>query len=216
MRFPTNGLVFYAPLWHPGLSGSPFNAWDLVTPGTHSGTVTGATWTSMGWDFDGTNDLISVPNHAALNPTTGLTVAIWVNPDTLNNYDTFISKNSDTNWNDGYSIGYNANTVCFFITATTAKIPNVTFPAASKVNVWSFLVGTYDKANAICSLNGVAGTPVVGTADMTTNTAALEIGRGQLNTYNTDGTIGEVWICNRAWSPNEITQVYNATKFRYQ
>ena len=61
-RFPINGLEFYAPLWHPELSGATFNSKDL---NSILCTVTDAVWGSTGRTFDG-SDKIQVANHAAI------------------------------------------------------------------------------------------------------------------------------------------------------
>lgn len=66
MKFPIDGLVLYAPLWHPELSGSPFKSKDL---NAHSCVVTQAAWGITGRTFNGNGDFISLPVTAILNPT---------------------------------------------------------------------------------------------------------------------------------------------------
>jgi hypothetical protein len=50
----------------------------------NAGTVAGATWTTGRvrgvLSFDGTNDLVSVPDTPSLDLTTGMTVDAWVRP----------------------------------------------------------------------------------------------------------------------------------------
>src|SRR5688572_20099110 len=57
---------------------------DLSGSGNH-GTIAGATWTAAGrfggaLSFDGTDDLVTIPDANSLDLTTGFTLEAWVKP----------------------------------------------------------------------------------------------------------------------------------------
>ena len=56
--------------------------------GTNTGTISGATWAPAGrfggaLSFDGTNDIVNVPDASALDLTTAMTLEAWVRPTAL-------------------------------------------------------------------------------------------------------------------------------------
>ena len=67
----------------------------------NNGTVTNATWAASGkfgkaLQFNGTNALVSIPNAASLQLSTGMTLEAWVNPSTVNaNWRDVIYKGND-------------------------------------------------------------------------------------------------------------------------
>jgi hypothetical protein len=63
----------------------------------HTGTITGATWTTAGWfggalNFDGTNDWVAVSDAAGLDLRTGMTLEAWVYPTALSGWRTVVLK----------------------------------------------------------------------------------------------------------------------------
>src|SRR3990172_13167350 len=87
-------LVFYVPLYE--LDGTTFQSKDAYG---HLCTVTGALWRPQGRDFDGTDDVISAPDHNALDITGTVTLISWFYPYTT-------SDGSETNQVSGKQGSY--------------------------------------------------------------------------------------------------------------
>src|SRR6266704_3451489 len=87
-------VVFPARAQTPGLvaayafnEGSGTTVAD-VSGNNNTGTIGAATWTTAGkfgsaLVFNGTSALVSIPNAASLQLTTGMTLEAWVNPSTV-------------------------------------------------------------------------------------------------------------------------------------
>ena len=80
---------------------------------TNEGTLNGGVTASSGiagraYDFNGTSGYISVPDVAALEVTTQLTLSAWINPDDVSTYRQIISK-FGTSGNFAYQIGLAPN-----------------------------------------------------------------------------------------------------------
>jgi len=223
-RFPVNGLVYYAPLWHPQLNVSPFKAWDLVTPGTHSCTVAGATWGSTGRTFAGSdNDLITVPDAAIIQNifATGGTLSMWVNPSSsIASGLTLISK---VGWNVYWNVIVAGRTAPTFFYDFDANDGYFTFATGLLVDTFSHICITMANTTAgtvpIFYVNGgLIGTTVTQASTGTVVTdAGSNILLGNRAALDKDflGIIGELSLYNQVLTAGEIAQSYRGTKFRY-
>uniref|UniRef100_A0A6M3IL80 Putative lectin/glucanase superfamily protein n=1 Tax=viral metagenome TaxID=1070528 RepID=A0A6M3IL80_9ZZZZ len=233
LNFPVDGLVFYAPLWHPELNVSPFNAWNLVTPGVHACTVTGATWGNTGRVFDGTDDKITTGDattfkwmHGALDTTAfQFTIIEWIKPD-LSQNGTMLGTCPASSANVGvYNYISTAGALLFGIVrgvggeVVCAKTFN---GVITTTNTWNCVAMTYNQVlantNYVLYKNGAWEN----TADKTVydpstanSTSALIIGLDSADAIDFKGTKGDIWIYNRALSAGEISRVFQATKGRY-
>lgn len=211
-NFPIDGLVLYAPLWHPELSGTPFLSKDL---NAHTCTVTGATWTSLGRSFNGTSDYVNCGSGASLNLTDAVTVEAWVKPAVANAPHTIVFKDDYT---DNYAL-WLRSAVDEQFSFRVANTEGSWIRAGNyQANVWYHIVGTYNKDggtnNVKLYVNGVVIGQMTGTGAITTNSDNLLIGYiGSSSWFK--GLVGEVRIYNRALSLAEIQHNYNTTKWRY-
>ena len=102
---PANGLVGYWPF-----SG---NANDISGNG-NNGTNNGATLiadrfgnANSAYNFDGINDLISIPDSNTLSITNNITMSAWVYVNSDNqNYHSILSKRLNGNWSYNLSLSY--------------------------------------------------------------------------------------------------------------
>ncbi len=214
LRFPVNGLVLYAPLWNSGLSSDPFNAWNVTGGGVHSCDVIGTTWGIQGRTFDGGDDYIDCGNGASLNVAgNAITIITWLKPDVVTGGHILVGKPKAATAIDpyfSYVMNQNADNMDFRIDATVFgttdnSLTNSAFHQYANV---------YDGANMSIYHNGVFNVSTAKTGNLIVYNETLLIGKdgwGELF----DGTIGEVWIYNRALSAAEIQQIYLATKGRY-
>ena len=203
-NFPINGLIFYAPLWHPEKKTSPITALDLVNYTTLSCTVTGTTWGIQGRTFDGVDDNIILP--ANWMPATG-TIEMWVNK-TPGGSDYLLS--SDLNEISIYS-DVVTNYIDFYYNGSSTGASATVF-----AGVFRHIVVTYGvNLNSIYYVDGalIAGGGACGA--VTPTNVATRIGEGTGGAEDFAGTIGEVRIYNRVLSASEVSHNYQSTKWRY-
>ena len=123
----------------------------------NNGTISNATWAAAGkfgkaLQFNGTSSLVTVPNAASLQLSSGMTLEAWVNPSTVN-----------ANWRD---VIYKGNDNYYLeATSTNASKPDAGMiaggsyadafgTAALTANTWSFLTETYDGSTLKLYVNG--------------------------------------------------------------
>ena len=212
--FSMENCVLYLPLWQEDMQGSPLLSYDQ---NHHSATVTGATWGYQGRTFDGIDDYIKAGTSSAFKPTTALSVGVWYKND-VSEASTRIISMTGADALQGWLFRAATNTAGFQIHNGTAWVS--TTSAALTIGAWHCVFGVYDKVNISAYAEGLpSGTPTAETNNISyTGTAELYIAaREDLDLPEFfDGTIGEVWIYNRALTAAEIQNIYLATKWRYQ
>ena len=186
--------------------GSGTTVTDLSGNG-NNGTISGATWTTSGkygdaLQFNGTSSLVTIPNSASLQLTTGMTLEAWVDPTTVNK-----------NWRD---VIYKANDNFYLeATSTNASKPDAGMIAggtyadaygtsALPANTWSFLTETYNGSTLDLYVNGTLVSSTAHTGNISTSTNPLQIGGDSLYGQYFAGTIDEVRVYNVALTAAQI------------
>jgi len=204
-------LVLYLPLYE--LDGTSFMSEDKHG---HLCTVTGALWRPNGHYFDGTDDIITCGNNAALDLTSEGTIEWWAKWDGETNkfFDLVKGASGTEALNNyfvgglgGYRAGIGNGSTRNQIIADASTILNGTFQH------WVFRWdGSYLKLFADCievksgsqTINGVAVSDI------------LKIGHTEPQATRFNGIGGELRIYSRALTPLEIQRNYLATKWRYR
>jgi len=208
--------VFYAPLWRPDLGVSPFKSLDR---NGHVCTVTEAGWGYQGYTFDGTNDKITIPNHAALvTATDKMTVIGWVKPTAIDQAGGIFTLDDVNTNHKGYNLYAYLDEKFYFDLRTTADkqcIAPTTFSAGN----WYLAAGVYDGQN-ITAYSGTpttaptAGTPVATTGNFVTTSADSTIGV-YASTF-LEAVIGEIVVYRgRYLTLAELTAYWQTSKWRY-
>jgi hypothetical protein len=166
--------------------------------------------------FDGVDDFVTVPDSAALDLTTGMTLSAWVNPTDFNGWETIVLKERGLGAmsyalyaQDGGVARGGADAPAGVIgTGAADQAIRGTSPLA--LNAWTHIATTYNGATEQIYVNGalVASRP---------QTGAIAVGNGALrvggNTAWADeffaGLIDEVRVYNRALSASEIATDMN-------
>lgn len=213
-NFPIDGLVFYAPLWHPELSGSPFLSKDL---NAHSCTVTGATWGLWGRSFNGASDKIALPMNAFNSLSSG-TIELLVYP--TKNGDIFRAyvdaslflafQRSATKLTIYGRVGWATQ----FSADTDEVLP---------LNAWSHIAWTKTGTTHVIYVNGAVA-PITWT--VTTDKSVYFNSLGGVSVQYDLGSVagvdwfggiqGEGRIYNRALSLPEMQHNHLRTKWRWQ
>jgi len=217
-------LVLYLPLYK--LDGASFMSQDAYG---HLCTVTGAVWRPTGRYFDGTDDGILVPPCAALDITAYLTVIGWINAAPASGTQAVVSK---------YNFG--DNQICWYLAGESgssdkfkAQVSEVGDAATYKHyrssvavldNSWHQVAFTWAVGTLTLFADGAEDiSPTKVNDDTFTSIFSVEdnIGIGASRSsgswqHEISGYIGEVWVYNRALTPQEIQRNYMATKWRYK
>ena len=173
----------------------------------NNGTITNATWSTSGkygdaLKFNGTSALVTIPNAASLQLSTGMTLEAWVNPSTVN-----------SNWRD---VVYKGNDNYYLsATSTNAGVPDAGMIAGGsyadafgtsklKVNTWSFLTETYDGSTLRLYVNGTQVASTAHTGTIATSTNPLQIGGDSIYGQFFTGLIDNVRVYNVALTAAQI------------
>lgn len=188
----------------------------------------GITTTSAGkfgraGDFDGSNDYISIPDHASLRPGDGSwTVSAWANPANSNQSSALVTKNQSGSpyemWGmyicgDVDCINSGQQLTFIYQESSASSWRKVTSDTDIADGGWHHYMAVADKASNTLRLyvDGVEVASIkndVGSWPNIDNTQDLIIGSDNGNSYPFDGLIDEVRIYNRALSPLEAEKLY--------
>jgi hypothetical protein len=183
--------------------------------GTVSGAVRVAGLRGNALSFDGVNDSVTIPDAAALDLTTGMTLAAWVNTGTRDGWETIILKEAvgtyayalyaqDGGPVQGGSVEPSGNV------SVAGRAETLLGNGAISGGVWVHLATTYDGTTQRVFVNGVEVSNAAVTGAIDTSAGALRIGGNDVWTgeyYN--GLIDEVRIYDRALTAAEINAIRN-------
>jgi outer membrane protein assembly factor BamB len=173
----------------------------------HNGTISNATWAATGkygkaLQFNGGNALVSVPNAASLQLSTGMTLEAWVNPSTVNaSWQDVIYKGNDNYYLEATSTNASKPDAGLIAGGSYADAYGT---AALAANTWSYLTETYDGSTLKLYVNGTLVTSVAHTGAIASSTNALQIGGDTLYSQYFAGLIDEVRIYNVALTTGQI------------
>ena len=202
-------LALYLPLWYPPLKGSSYNSLDN---NRYLCTNTGAVWGSQGRTFDGVVDRVTIPYNSALNPT-AISVLTWVKlNESPDQYDEIIVLPTDR-YELYFPTAGQLFKPSFYVTASAGVVANSS--DALVQGTWALVAGCYDSTQgATIYINAVSKGTGAANGNLAATTSALNIsGSG---TRYIGMTVGEVLIYSRFITISEQTQVFNATRWRYQ
>jgi hypothetical protein len=206
---------------YPG-SGTSIN--DLSGNGNNGTLVNGPTFDSSNGGsivFDGSNDFINTAN-IQFERTDAFTLSAWVKSSSPPNNQIINNENMDYR---GYMLVINSgdSKILFGLRHTTSNRIQVTSSNIVISNVWHYLTATYDGSSTASGvelyINSIkqAKTTLADNLSLTTiSNQTTYIGiRRPATPGPFRGNISNTQIYNRALSPAEIRQNFNATRGRY-
>ena len=203
-----------------GTYGNPTTVKNLSSS-SYTGTINGATFNPAGYfEFDGTNDDISVSSLPAFGDNDPITIESWVNADTTTNAFQVIStaKATSTHWQLSYT-GDPTYNILWAFAGTSNSVGTTTLPSTG---AWHHITATYnggDKtqlASWKVYIDGSEATiQLTGSTGGATNDTIIGHRSGGSTANRFDGNIGEVRIYTRALSATEVLQNFNATRSKY-
>lgn len=170
--------------------------------GNNEGTMTnGATFSSgiagQGFFLDGLNDYIQIPDAAALDFSSSLTVAAWINPTTVSDARIFDKITSGAA--DGYLLDVVGGKLRLQI-GGTAVTGATTINAAQ----WTHITGVYDGSTIKVYINGALDATAAYSGHAPVNARDLRLGADSNGTSLFSGRIDEAVAYNVALSASEI------------
>jgi hypothetical protein len=209
-RIVTDGLVLCLDAANRQSYAGSGTVWtDLA--GSNNGTLTnGPTFSSANGGslvFDGSNDYINLQNPSALN-LTELTVSAWVRT-TTNANQIILGKSYLTSYY--LNIAPNVKVFSFWTTGSSLNSPVIQEIGGS---AWCHVAGTINNTTKRIYFNGISVNSAAG-ATVGIDSNSVFIGSWYNLSAFFNGNISQVSIYNRALTPVEILQNYNATKGRY-
>jgi hypothetical protein len=216
---PTNGLVAYWPFDE----NSGTTAYD-ATSNANNGTINAATWTPgrMGsaLQFDGSTSFVDCGVKTSLNPTSAVTVSVWVNLASYPGFYYSLVQNGDsyrlllTDWSGAQGKGIRIDGLSGGTAATDQLCSD-----AFLLNTWYHIAFTFNESNdelrlyvndglrSLTCWNGACPT------DLVSSIYPFRIGNqpsfggfAESNFFN--GKMDAIRIYNRALSASEITALY--------
>jgi hypothetical protein len=193
--------------------GAGTNATDSSGSG-NSGTLTNASWNQTGRfgkavAFNGTSSLVTIADSASLDLTNGMTLEAWVNPTTVNDWQTVLVKENSIG-ND-FTYGVMSNTPYGgpggWVSIGTAR--SAESPTRLALNTWTHVAATFDGSNLRFYRNGTLVTTTAVTGAMVASTGALRIGGNNIWGEWFAGSIDEVRVYNRPLTATQITSDMN-------
>jgi hypothetical protein len=220
----TDGLVFAIDAGSTrSYPGSGTTGTDLINSESIT-LVNGVAFSSANggsWEFDGSDDYISLPSSliTALNGGTEASIFIWIKNDTtVNGVSTSgIVQLSNYNSSNG-CLWFFSNGYTYLDIFRTSRVEQV-FDNNTEVSTnWNLLtVTTTPGTNGWkCYMNGVLKKQVTGdsTVSVANIQGGLTLGRNNASRY-TNGKIAACQIYDTALTVDEVLQNYNAQKNRF-
>lgn len=212
----TDGLVLALDAANPRSYTSGSLVWNDLTSNGNSGTlINGPTFSSANGGsivFDGINDYVNCGNNSTLNVGNNITLICWFYVNSVSGYQPIAAKhnsNSSAGWELANSSGFFRSTLRPFGTEVIA--------GTLAIGNWYMGTVTFDNTTLKLYLNkGQTGSTVSGGTVVLDTTRPLQIGTREIlgiSYYN--GNISQFLMYNRALSPTEIIQNYNALKGRF-
>lgn len=163
----------------------------------------------QGFQFDGVDDNVSVPDNSILSfgGNAPMTVEIWVYRTSNNAVQHFIGKRAGCTGNLDYQLARDV-TGSFGIGFNRGLVAASTTVEDVPLNTWTHLAGTYDGTTSRLYKNGVQIASATGASGVA-NSAPLVIGNsGTCQPFG--GRLDEPSVYNRALSAAEIESIANA------
>jgi hypothetical protein len=213
----TNGLILELdPANSKSYSGSGNTIYNLATTSNNGLVENGAVYTSQlsgYFNFDGTNDRISVAHDSSINFTDNFTVSFWGRMKT-NALQVPLSKyNGGVR---GWVFAFSNNVMAFDGRNQTADgYKSAGSAVTTYLGDWNHYTGVKSGVNMYIYQNGAStGSTVWSSAGDMTSTVDLTVASNN-SAYYSPCDIGQVLLYNRALTDSEIKQNFDASKNKY-
>jgi hypothetical protein len=190
---------------------------DLSGNGNNGQLVNGPTFDSNNGGslvFDGVDDAVNVPNSTSLQITNNITIMYWMYvTDQVGAQGTITKGPFSNDYDYMVYLSSNSATLTFYKKNIGGTAENAGF-SGTFINKWTHVSFSLNNLTVIGYENGVIrATSSFNNSGIRSTTNELRIGRGWSAYF--PGSLSNIQIYNRALTPQEVLQNYNATKGRY-
>ena len=223
-RIVTDGLVFCVDagdkMSYPGAG----TTWTDLSKNRNNGTLTnGPTFNSANRGsivFDGTNDYVSITRNSSITPNY-ISVCGWIKINSKSSNQFLLALPRSVNGGASYMMYYSLSLDGFVAYARTNSTGTIqtTSTFSPDTGRWYFLSMTSNGSNLILFIDGEFEASLSFSSVLEySGSTVLRIGSydNQGTPTYTNGNIALTQIYNRALTPDEIRQNYNATRGRFQ
>jgi hypothetical protein len=171
------------------------------------------------FDFDGTDDTISIPYNTEMDPTGGITLEAWIYPEDLTTvvYQEIFRKESGAG-RQLFSFQING-TIISFGTDTTGNGYNeldIAITPSNYINRWCHFVATYTSGYKAIYIDGqLLGSNTGVTGNLIQGNAPYYIGSNQGAGEFFNGYYASFKMYSKGLSATEVQQNYQATKDKF-
>lgn len=193
--------------------------WTDLSVGGNVGTISGATFNSISgggaFAFDGSNDIVTIPNKVSLDTQTP-SVEVWVKTNNTNQSGFWFEKGFV---NTQYSLFQEGTSILWRM--YIGGITQLSTLTATYMNTagWYQVVGTYTSGSRKLYINGVLVNSDTQTGTIATDNRGMSIGAygGTSGTtgYFYNGSLAICRVYNKVLSQEEVVQNYNANCGRF-
>lgn len=162
-------------------------------------------------------NLVSVPDSASLDFTSGLSICGWINPQQSGNEMYIAVKTRASPWSSGggaqWFIRINAANGAWAMDINTGSTIPISGSYTFNVGTWYFLCGTWDGSTMEVYVNGVSQGTKALSGSINTGAYPLYIGNNNISGDQPSGQakyVDEIGIWSRALTSTEISQLYNS------
>ena len=213
----TDGLLFALDAANVKSYSTSGTSWVDLSGNNNNGTLTnGPTFSGANNGsivFDGVNDFVDFTDSGLL-PTTGLTVSTWYKTSVADKW--LVDKSAGSFFN-GYSISATSAGAVSFQVNAPSTVTSAGFISANAGN-WVNIIGTWTPSTSIILYSQGTQLAINTTsipASINNPSANLRVAGRANNTDYWNGSVAQVSIYNRALTPQEILQNFNATRSRF-
>ncbi len=200
-------------------SGSGTN-WNDLTSNNNDGTISGANYLSSTnggvFDFDGSNDFVSIASSGLL--TGDFTIEMWWKFDTLNNYRMLWGGSDYAGTNTTGGLGHyiqNQTVRTWLINSSGSAVNVATSGNVLSTNKWHHIVLTRSGSNVKSYVDGKETSSGTYSGDL--SSANTYIGAHYNDPdYHVDGKNAQTRVYNKALTAQEIITNYRATQGNYE
>jgi hypothetical protein len=182
--------------------------------------IASSTFYTMGrlgqaFNFNGTNNYVSVSDSASLNFTSAMTASAWINSSNPSVSFPMIVTKSNGSANFPFELRLSNTRIPQFGVSTNGAYTYITGNTQIATSTWYHIAGVYDGANLNMYVNGISDTtavPVTGTMTSASYGTLIGARNSVAPEYFFPGKIDDVRLYNRALSASEIKRLYSIGK----
>ena len=215
----TSGLVLYLDAANSKSYPGSGTTWTDISGGGNIGTLAGgptfATTSGGIISFDGSNDIVTIPNNVSLDTQTP-TVEVWVRTNATNQNGFWFEKGAV---NTQYALFQEAGLIQWRMYIGGITQLSTTTAVYMNNSNWYQVVGTFTTGSRKLYINGVLVSSDAQTGTIATNSGGMSLGAyggaTGTNAYFYNGSLAICRVYNRELSAAEILQNFNAMRGRF-